>query len=97
MTTLDIRDAPASQRYEAYLDDELVGYSDYRENDGVVSFTHALVFPEYGGRGIASELARVSLDGVRTAGNQTVRPVCSFYRWYIDQHPEYADLVAPGR
>lgn len=94
MTDAQVSNAPDRSRYEAHLDGELVGYSDYRVIDGVVAFTHAEVFPERGGQGIASELARVSLDEVRAEGSRRVRPVCPFYEWFIEQHPEYADLVA---
>ncbi|MBA3233023.1 MAG: N-acetyltransferase [Propionibacteriales bacterium] len=94
MSDVDVRTVPARSRYEAYVDGRLVGYSDYHERDGVISFTHAEVEPAFGGRGIASEMARVSLDDVRAAGGHTVRPACPFYVWFIERHPEYADLVA---
>ncbi len=95
MTDVQIRNVPDRGRYEARIDGELVGYSDYQLRDGVISFTHARVFPQYAKQGIASEMARVSLDDARAAeGGRIVRPVCGFYVWYIEQHPEYADLLA---
>jgi predicted GNAT family acetyltransferase len=92
MTDLVVTNAPKRRRYEAHLDGELVGFSAYDVAGDVVSFTHARVYSDYGGRGYASEMARVSLDDARADGRR-VRPVCSFYRWYIDQNPEYADLL----
>lgn len=93
MTEIDVRNVPERNRYEARVDDEVVGFSDYELSDGVIAFTHAQVEPEYGGQGIASQLARDSLDHVRSEGVRSVRPVCPFYVWYLKQHPEYADLV----
>jgi predicted GNAT family acetyltransferase len=93
MSDLVVTNAPDRNRYEARLDGELVGYSIYDINGDTVSFTHARVYSEYGHRGFASELARVSLDDAR-AEERLVRPLCSFYRWYIDQHPQYAELLA---
>ncbi len=83
----------ARQRYEAQLDGVFAGYSDYRESDGVVTFPHTVVDPAFEGRGVASELARRSLDDARAAGVR-VRPACSFYAHWIARHPEYRDLVA---
>jgi predicted GNAT family acetyltransferase len=93
MSNLVVTNAPERHRYEAHLDGELVGYSVYEVDDQTVSFTYARVFTDYARRGYASVMAKASLDDARAA-DQKVRPVCSFYRWYIDQHPEYEELVA---
>ena len=93
MTEIDVRNVPEQSRYEAHIGDMAVGYSDYVRSDGVTAFTHTLVEPAYRGRGIASQLARDSLDDVRREGGRAVRPVCLFYVWYVEKHPEYADLV----
>lgn len=81
-------------RYEASLDGAVVGYSDYLLTGDVVVFPHTVTEPEYGGRGVASALARFSLDDVRARGGLTVLPQCSFYADWIRRHPEYADLLA---
>lgn len=93
MTDLVVTNAAERSRYEAHLDGQLVGFSVYEIDEDVVSFTHARTYSDFANRGYASEVARVSLDEAR-AKQRTVRPICSFYRWYIDQHPEYADLLA---
>ncbi|MGH3507494.1 MAG: GNAT family N-acetyltransferase [Nocardioidaceae bacterium] len=93
MSDLVVTNATDRNRYEAHLDGQLVGFSVYQIDGDVVSFTHARTYSEFAHRGYASEMARASLDDAR-AEQRAVRPVCSFYRWYIDQHPEYADLVA---
>ncbi len=94
MSEVAIHNVPERGRYEATVDDALVGTSDYVILDGVIAFTHAEVKPSHTRRGIASELARRSLEDARDEQGLRVRTVCSFYRWYIEQHPQYADLVA---
>jgi predicted GNAT family acetyltransferase len=53
------------------------------------------VFPEFRGQGIATELIRRVLDDVRADG-RTVSIMCPIVRTFIDNNPEYADLVHPG-
>jgi len=91
--SLDIRDRADRHRYEAWLDGRLVGSSDYHVSGDSIAFTHAEVDPDFGGQGIGSALAQTSLEDARAA-DRRVEPVCSFYRWYLASHPEYADLVA---
>jgi len=93
MTEIDVHNVPEHCRYEAHIGDQVVGCSDYELSDGVIAFTHAQVEPAYRGRGIASQLARDSLEDVRREGGRSVRAVCPFYVWYVEEHPEYADLV----
>ncbi|GMA38989.1 N-acetyltransferase [Mobilicoccus caccae] len=79
-------------RYEAHIDGELAGFAEYERSEGVVEFPHTVTEPEFGGRGVASALARTSLDEARAEGLQVI-PSCSFYAGWISKHPEYADLV----
>ena len=58
-----------------------------------VILTHTVILDAYSGRGYAGQLVRTVLDDIRSQGKQVV-PVCSYVRHYIDQHPEYADMVA---
>lgn len=95
MSTLEytIIDAPESGQYEARTPDgDVVGYAAYERSGDSIVFPHTVVPPEHGGQGIASALAKTSLDDAREAGVAVV-PACSFYSTYIDRHPEYADLV----
>ena len=56
---------------------------------------HTEVADEYEGKGYGSALARAALDHAR-ASRLKVVPTCPFLRSYLDRHPEYADLRAPG-
>jgi predicted GNAT family acetyltransferase len=85
-------DAEAS-RYELRLDGRLVGIADYRTTGTTVVFSHTEIDPPLRGRGLGAELVRAALDDVRAAG-LTVVPLCWYVAQYIDEHPEYADLLA---
>ncbi len=80
------------QRYEIQVDGTLAGFSEVRESDDTVAFTHTKVFDEFGGQGIAGELVSHALDDVR-GRDKTVVAKCEYVAGYIDKHPEYADLV----
>lgn len=67
--------------------------ADYRlEDDGVV-FYHTQVPEGLQGEGVASALAETALDWARAEGLR-VTPECSFFRGWIERHPEYQDLTS---
>jgi predicted GNAT family acetyltransferase len=94
--TVQIEDNPQRHRFEARSDGELAGEAYYRLESGgdgeVVVFTHTVVDDAFEGQGVGSTLAREALDEVRRRGSR-IRPECSFIRSYIEQHPDYSDLV----
>jgi predicted GNAT family acetyltransferase len=83
-------------RFEIHLDDELVGFADYRLNGQTIAFTHAEVSSEHEGQGLGSTLARESLEAAQRAG-RAVLPACPFYQDYLQRHPEYVELVPESR
>ena len=96
---IEVVDNPGEQRYEARAGDGTVlGFSQYQRVPGRVVFTHTEVEQSQEGQGVGSQLARGALDDVRAAGLKVV-PRCPFIKAYVDQHPDYADLVddAPVR
>jgi uncharacterized protein len=94
--TIRVADNPDEQRYEVIVDGALGGFAQYRLLPGRIVFTHTEVDDAYEGHGVGSTLVRTALDDVRSRGLQ-VTPLCPFVRAYIEQHPEYQDLVAPER
>ncbi len=91
--TATVRDNPDRQRYEAWLGDELAGFSQYRLREGRITFTHTEVDDAYEGEGIGSQLASAVLDAARDAGLD-VYPSCPFIADHIKRHPDrYLDLV----
>lgn len=88
--SVEVRDNPDQNRFEAYVDGELAGFAEYRRKDTTYTFTHTEVSME--GQGVGSALARQALDAVRAAGGSAV-PLCPFIKGWIEKHPDYQDLV----
>ena len=82
-----------SSRYEITLDGRLVGIAEYRRHGDSVVFPHTEIEPPMRGQGVGAELVRQALDDVRAGGGLVV-PQCWYVARFIDEHPEYADLLA---
>jgi uncharacterized protein len=88
----EVVDVPEKSRYELRLDGRLIGLAAYRRRDGRISFTHTEVDESCEGRGFGSRLAEAALDDARRQGLR-ILPLCPFVAHYVEQHPEYQDLV----
>ena len=62
--------------------------------DGSMDFASTFVPEEKRGGGIGGTLVRQALDQARERGWRVV-PSCPFVESWIEEHPEYGDLVAP--
>ena len=93
MSDVVVTDNPDESRYEAHVDGELAGFSEYHLTRSSIVFTHTEVFDRFEGHGVGSRLARGALDDVRAKGERDVVPICPFIRAWLDDHPDYADLV----
>ncbi|MCU1390358.1 MAG: hypothetical protein JWL72_3696 [Ilumatobacteraceae bacterium] len=82
-------------RYELTVDGVVGAYAEYEVVGDSVVFTHTVTLPAMRGRGLAAKVVRRALDDAR-ADARTVVPQCWYVAQYIDQHPEYADLLAAG-
>jgi len=91
----EVVNVPEKNRYELRLGGRLIGLAAYRRRDGRIAFTHTEVDESCEGRGFGSRLAEEVLADAERQGLQ-VAPLCPFIAYYIDQHPEYQRLVAPG-
>jgi len=89
---VEVREAEDGQRFEVYEDGQLAGFADCIRHGDAVAIPHTEVDPARGGRGLASELIRITLDTLRERGSQ-VLPYCPFVSAYIAKHPEYVALV----
>lgn len=94
-TDVDVRHNPDRARYEAFVDGELVAVADYRaQADGeTLVFPHTVVAEALRGQGIGERLVRGALDDVRRRGRSVVAE-CPFVARFIDEHPDYRDLLA---
>lgn len=93
MSAVTVSDNPAANRFEARIDGALAGFVDYELTDDEVAFTHTIVDPAFGGRGVGSALARHALDQVRDGGLRKAVPICPFIKAWIGKHPDYIPLV----
>jgi predicted GNAT family acetyltransferase len=93
MSDVDVKDNPAEDRYEAWLDGQLAGFATYGLSEHAIVFLHTEVDPAFEGRGVGSALARGALDDVRAQGDRDVVPLCPFIKGWIAKHPDYQDLL----
>lgn len=90
LTIVHDRDA---NRYELFVDGARGAHLDYRIEDNTITYTHTVTEPSMRGRGIAARVVQNALDEAR-ADKLIVVPECWYVAQFIDQHPEYADLVS---
>ncbi len=83
---------PEKDRFIATLDDAEIGELNYYLRDGVVTYTHTGVRPQYEGRGIGAKLVKAGLDFAQ-AEDYKVVPLCWFVGKYIRRKPEYQPLL----
>jgi predicted GNAT family acetyltransferase/glutaredoxin len=88
----EVVDVPEKSRYELRLDGHLIGLAAYQRRDERIAFTHTEVDESCEGRGFGSRLAAAALEDARRQGLEIV-PLCSFIAHYVEQHPEYEELV----
>jgi uncharacterized protein len=89
---LEVVDNPARSRYELRDDGHLVGFTEYHERDGVLVFPHTVITEPKRRAGYGGTLVRAALDDVRAKGRRIVAE-CPFVARFVDEHPEYADLL----
>jgi predicted GNAT family acetyltransferase len=65
----------------------------HRVGEKVLDFRSTLVPPHLRGKGVGTELVKQALDWARAEG-YTIVPSCSFVARFLEENPEYQDLVA---
>ncbi|MEA2906786.1 MAG: uncharacterized protein QOI12_4173 [Alphaproteobacteria bacterium] len=81
----------ARSRFELDVDGH-VAFANYRIVDDVIAITHTEVPAALRERGVGSRLVLGAVEAARAQGRK-VRPLCSFARFVITQHPELQDAV----
>ena len=79
-------------RYEILVDGRVIGFSDYRLRGDRQVFVHTEIDPEFRGRDLAATLVEAALDDARANGYRVI-PRCPYVAEFIQEHPEYEDLV----
>jgi uncharacterized protein len=88
-----IRNNEGRSRYEVLDGGAVIAVADYRIAGAHVVMPHTHVDPARRGQGLAAHLVRHALDDVRAAGRSVI-PTCWYVSQFIDEHPEYEDLLA---
>lgn len=93
-TDLDIRVVKdeKTETYDAWLESKRVGTLVYQLTAGKVAMISIAVDPECQHHGVATELIARALDDVIDSGKK-VTIGCPAVRTFIDEHPDYADVV----
>ena len=89
--TLSIVHNKTLHRFQAELNGEHA-ILEYMHRHGALALVHTYVPPEYRNRGIAFALVHQALEYAK-AEHLKVIPVCSTVGLYIEEHPEYNELV----
>lgn len=89
----EVRHQPEQSRYTISVDGRVVGVAEYQPSDDALVFPHTEIDQSLRGQGLGAALVRGALDDVRRRGHRVV-PVCWYVAQFIDQNPEYRDLVA---
>ncbi|AXE17168.1 N-acetyltransferase [Runella rosea] len=80
-------------RFEAEVDGE-VAFVEYQWKQGTIYILHTFVPHVLRGRGLAAQLAVFVLNTIRQE-QWPVKIYCPFFKKYIQEHPEYQDLMQP--
>lgn len=88
----DVIENEAEHRFERPIHDGAIAAAYYRDADGKLVFVHTEVPHEFSGQGIATELARGTLELLRQSGRKAVLK-CPFMAHFYTKHPEYGDVV----
>jgi predicted GNAT family acetyltransferase len=92
VTRMTVRDNKERARFEFEVEGS-VAFANYRRRGNAVIITHTETPVALRGRGIGSELVKGALELIRADGHK-VMAGCSFVADYLEQHAEYADIVA---
>lgn len=84
---IEIRDEQSAGRYEVRVEGKLAGFSEYRLEGERIVFTHTEIDPDFGGRGLGSQLVGFAVTDARRR-NLEIVPLCPFVRDWTEQNPE---------
>lgn len=80
-------------RFEIALPDGEIARMDYRWLKGNIVLMHTLVPASGRGKGVGAALVKSVLDYIR-AQNLKMIVYCPYVTKYLNEHPEYKDLLA---
>jgi uncharacterized protein len=90
---VELANSTERSRYEAVVDGQVVAFADYQVQGSIVVMPHTVTTPAMRQQGHAARVVRFALDDIRSSGRR-VMPSCWYVARFIDDHPEYNDLLA---
>jgi predicted GNAT family acetyltransferase len=90
---IELSKSAERSRYEARIDGQVVAFADYDERGSIVVLPHTVTVPALRGQGHAGRVVNFALDDIRASGRKVVAS-CWYVANFIDEHPDYADLLA---
>ena len=90
---ISVRKNEAEGQYEILVGGEVAGFATYTDANGVRDLPHTVVDPKFRGQGLSKPLMQAALDDARADG-MLVTPSCPAVERYIEQNPQYRDLLA---
>lgn len=91
-TTLAVTHNAKLQQFEAQIGDASLAFLHYKHEGEHVILDHTFVPNELRGRGMAANLVRAALNEARKL-RWWIVPRCTYVARFIEQNPEYADLL----
>jgi predicted GNAT family acetyltransferase len=91
---ITVTDDAAQSRYVLRIDGTPAAAAAYLMAQGRIRFTFTELLPGFEGRGLGRQLAIATLDDVRQRGLKVIAR-CPFFSTFIEDHPQYQDLVDP--
>lgn len=72
--------------------DGLEVYELYAEDKGTIDLYSTYTPPKLRGRGLAAEVVKAALEYAKEKKLKVI-PTCWYVRKYVDEHPEYKELI----
>ncbi len=91
--TETVRHVPEQFRYLFERDGEVIGLTSYRRVEDRIHITHTEIQPPLRGQGLGGRMVQQVLDDLRTTTDEPIVPICPFVDRWIEDHPEYQDLL----
>ncbi len=89
---MEVWENSAEHRYEAIVEGQLAGFTEYRIRSGRHWFVHTEIDAAFEQMGVGSSLVKGAMDDMRSR-NLLIVPTCPFVAAWLDRHEEYQDLI----
>ena len=79
--------------FDLFYDAEKAGFLEYNKNkEGILEITHTEVDPEFGGKGLGTELVKAAVEDAQM-NNLKILSLCPYAKKVIEKTPEFKDLL----